>query len=206
MGSFLSGRLSALTLSVALSLFPSFSFSTPSPSSIHPCLLLGYHLCLECMHMGSTGPVQLMYTAHWMYSQLTRIILDGYIYRQLPRQDQGRTKAGPKPWISFYKRTPQRCQQLEWQLITTPDQTFTGTIQCKTASPHKTNGPAQFGMSDRLAQWLRRSSYTREIAGSNPASVILFFVLCLFLLPRLPFWSRSCLLPFLSHLRGLCYA
>lgn len=76
-----------------LSLFPSFSFSPPSPSSIHPCLLLGYHLCLECMHMGSTGPVQLMYTAHWMYSQLTRIILDGYIYRQLPRQEQGRTKA-----------------------------------------------------------------------------------------------------------------
>ena len=71
----------------------SFSFSTPSPSSIHPCLLLGYRLCLECMHMGSTGPVQLMYTAHWMYSQLTRIILDGYIYRQLPRQDQGMTKA-----------------------------------------------------------------------------------------------------------------
>lgn len=26
--------------------------------------------------------------------------------------------------------------------------------------------------NDRLAQWLRRPSYTREIAGSNPASII----------------------------------
>lgn len=51
-------------------------------------------------------------------------------------------------------------------------------------STHKSNTRTPLGMSDRLAQWLRRSSYTREIAGSNPASVIFFFpgiyALCFF--------------------------